>query len=59
MFCDLNILGEIIQVLVDEEKEAGEYNKIFDASGLPSGIYFLRMTSSTGFEKKIKMQLIK
>lgn len=54
-----NILGEIIQILVDEEKEAGQYSKTFDASGLPSGIYFLRMTSSSGFDEKIKMQLIK
>lgn len=53
-----NSLGEIIKTLVNEFKGAGEYSMEFNAVNLPSGIYFLRMTTDT-FSQLIKMNLIK
>lgn len=36
-------LGRSVGVLVDEYVTAGTHNVVFDAKGLPSGIYFYRM----------------
>jgi len=41
----LDVLGNVIGKLVDEEKPSGEYSINFNASNLPSGIYFYRITS--------------
>jgi photosystem II stability/assembly factor-like uncharacterized protein len=38
-----NILGEEIKVLLNEEKEAGYHSIDFNASDLPSGVYFYRI----------------
>jgi len=38
-----NILGQELRVLVDQEKEAGEYSVEFDAQRLPAGIYVYQM----------------
>jgi hypothetical protein len=38
-----DVLGNEITTLVNEEKEAGYYSFDFDASELPSGIYFYRI----------------
>lgn len=47
-----DLLGNEIQVLVDEFKQAGWYNIQFDASNLPSGIYYYRLqTLSQGIRK--------
>lgn len=51
--------GELISTLVDEEKPQGSYEIKFDGSGLPSGIYFVKMTSGSGFEDSKKMVLLK
>jgi hypothetical protein len=40
-----DILGKEIQILLNEYKQAGVYEVEFDASNLPSGIYFYRMIS--------------
>ncbi|MGB5895575.1 MAG: T9SS type A sorting domain-containing protein, partial [Ignavibacteriaceae bacterium] len=57
-----NTLGELIRELVNEEREAGSYSVIFDASstngGLPSGVYIYRLQASE-FAKNKKMTLIK
>ncbi|MBL1153401.1 MAG: T9SS type A sorting domain-containing protein [Ignavibacteriota bacterium] len=53
-----DILGNEIATLVNEEKPAGNYNVIFDASKLSSGVYFY--TLKTGeFSKTNKMILAK
>ena len=53
-----DILGNEIVTLVNEEKPAGNYNVIFDASKLSSGVYFY--TLKTGeFSKTNKMILTK
>ncbi len=40
-----NVLGQNVTTLVEEEKPAGEYSVSFNASNLPSGIYFYRIVS--------------
>ncbi len=53
-----DILGREVATLVDEEKPAGEYEVEFDASLLPSGIYFYRLQSGELVQEK-KMILLK
>jgi photosystem II stability/assembly factor-like uncharacterized protein len=53
-----NPLGEEIELLFDETKEAGTYEAVWNAQGLPSGIYFYKMKSGNFVETK-KMVLMK
>jgi hypothetical protein len=53
-----NIQGEMIAALVNEYLPAGNYSAVFNASSLPSGTYFYRLTSSTSSLAK-KMMLLK
>lgn len=53
-----DLLGKEIRVIVDEEKSVGSYKVIFDASNLPSGLYFYRLQSSEYSETK-KLLLLK
>jgi hypothetical protein len=53
-----DILGNKISTLVNEEKSAGEYEITFNATGLPSGIYFYKLTSGE-YNQSRKMLLIK
>lgn len=43
----VNILGECLFILVNEEKPAGTYTVPFNASSLPSGIYFCTLRTGT------------
>jgi hypothetical protein len=53
-----DILGSEIATLVNEEKPIGSYEFEFDATALPSGIYFYRLQAGSFVETK-KMILIK
>jgi photosystem II stability/assembly factor-like uncharacterized protein len=53
-----NILGKTVSTLVNETKEPGNYSNYFDASGLPSGIYFYRIEAGD-FSETRKMILLK
>ncbi len=53
-----SLLGEEVETLLSEEKEAGIYEVDFNASNLPSGIYFYRLQGGSHVETK-KMFLIK
>ena len=53
-----NTLGESVMQLVNEEKEAGRYSVEFNATSLPSGIYFYRLQAGSFVETK-KMVLMK
>jgi len=53
-----DILGNEVAILINEEKPAGSYELEFDASGLPSGIYFYKLNSG-GFVETKKMILLK
>ena len=54
----LNILGEEIKVLLNEEKEAGYHSVDFNASELPSGVYFYQLRAGSFVETK-KMILLR
>ena len=53
-----DILGKEVAVLTNEVKEAGNYSVKFDASNLPSGIYFYTLTSGNFIATK-KLILLK
>jgi len=53
-----NLLGQEIKTLVNEEKPAGSYEIIFNATNLSSGIYFYRLQAGSFVETK-KMVLMK
>jgi len=53
-----DVLGREVDILVNEEKLDGNYSVSFDATGLPSGIYFYRLQAGKFIETK-KMVLAK
>lgn len=53
-----DVLGSEIATLVNEEKLAGSYQMNFDATALPSGIYFYRLQAGDFIQTK-KMILMK
>ena len=53
-----DVLGREIATLVNEEKPVGSYEIKFDASGLPSGVYFYQLKAGN-FIKTNKMILIR
>lgn len=53
-----NILGKEIKTLLSEYKQPGTYFIDFDASYLPSGVYFYRIISGNYSETK-KMMLLR
>ncbi|MBK6913140.1 MAG: T9SS type A sorting domain-containing protein [Ignavibacteriales bacterium] len=53
-----NSLGEEVEALLSEEKEQGSYEVKFNASDLPSGVYFYKLQAGNFVETK-KMTLIK
>jgi hypothetical protein len=53
-----DVLGNEIAILVNEEKSAGIYDVEFDATGLPSGIYFYQLKVENYIQTK-KMMVIK
>jgi hypothetical protein len=53
-----NLLGQEVALIENEFKEAGQYNMIFNASTLTSGVYFYTIESSQ-FKQTKKMLLAK
>jgi hypothetical protein len=53
-----NLLGEVVQVLKNENMTAGSYNVTFDASSLPSGMYLYKI-ETVQFTSVRKMMLMK
>jgi len=53
-----DVLGNEILLLIDEEQSAGNYSIDFDASGLPSGIYFYQLRAGEFVQTK-KMVYLK
>ena len=53
-----NLLGEEVAKLVNDIKQTGNYETSFDATGLPSGIYFYRLRTGDFIDTK-KMILLK
>lgn len=53
-----DILGKVVNVLVNEVKSVGQYSVDYNASCLPSGVYFYRFECN-GFSDTKKMLLLK
>ncbi|MFA6438298.1 MAG: Ig-like domain-containing protein [Bacteriovoracaceae bacterium] len=53
-----DLLGKVVAVLVNEQKDAGTYTIPFTMERLPSGVYFYQLQSGRYFETK-KMLLLK
>mgnify|MGYP001495128033 FL=1 len=53
-----NVLGREVATLVNERLSAGFYTHNFDASGLPSGLYFYKLQSGD-YSKTMKMTVMK
>jgi hypothetical protein len=53
-----NTLGEEVASVADGFMKAGEYQKVFKADNLPSGIYLYKLTTGS-FSETRKMTLIK
>jgi photosystem II stability/assembly factor-like uncharacterized protein len=53
-----DVLGKEVVTLVNENKQAGKYQIRFDASSLPSGVYFYRIITDRFSETK-KMMLLR
>ncbi|MGB5287020.1 MAG: T9SS type A sorting domain-containing protein, partial [Ignavibacteriaceae bacterium] len=53
-----DILGKEIITLVNEEKQPGSYEIVFDATSFPSGVYFYQLRAGSFVETK-KMVLLR
>ena len=53
-----DLLGREVATLVNETKQPGEYTVTWDAEGVPSGVYYYRMTAGSFVETK-KLILLK
>lgn len=53
-----NALGQEVSTLVNEARRAGRHEVSWDASGMPSGIYFYRLQAGNFVETK-RMSLVK
>jgi photosystem II stability/assembly factor-like uncharacterized protein len=53
-----DVLGNEVATLINEEKPSGNYEIEFNATGLPSGVYFYRLQAGSYVETK-KMVLMK
>jgi hypothetical protein len=53
-----NNLGQVVKTLINEQKSAGYYETDFNASSLPSGVYFYRLTTDQFTDIK-KMVVVK
>ncbi|MFQ3599408.1 MAG: T9SS type A sorting domain-containing protein, partial [Chloroherpetonaceae bacterium] len=61
-----DVLGRVVATLVNERRDAGIYEAVFNASTLSSGTYFYRLQASTtngasssSFVETKKMMLVK
>ncbi len=53
-----DVQGRVVEVLTDRRYSAGEYSFPFDATGLPSGLYFARLIAGE-FSQSQKILLLK
>ena len=51
-------MGRRVRVLVDAQQSAGRHEVVFDASGLPSGVYFYRLEAGA-FRDMRQMHLLR
>ncbi|UCC78965.1 MAG: T9SS type A sorting domain-containing protein, partial [Candidatus Zixiibacteriota bacterium] len=53
-----DILGRRVKVLIDDHLQSGDHDIIFNASNLPSGIYFARLQTDNATES-VRMLLLR
>jgi len=53
-----DVLGRVVEVLVDEQKNAGTYAVEFEGKALSSGVYYYRLTTNSNADVK-RMLLLK
>ena len=53
-----NVLGQLVETLVDGVKEAGHHRFVWDAQNFPSGVYLYRLEMKSFVQTK-KMILVK
>jgi len=53
-----DVTGKLVDILIDEFKNAGSYTLSFIGRNLPSGVYFYTLTS-TDFSETKKMIMMK
>ena len=54
-----DIIGNEVATLVNEEKPGGEYEVVWNASNVSSGIYFYRLAIPGIYSRTMKMILLK
>ncbi len=54
-----NSLGQEIKMLLNSTLEAGDYEEQFNASNLPSGVYFYQLEAGEKYQNQKKMLLLK
>jgi len=54
-----NILGEEIMELVNDWRDAGRHQLLFEAKNLPSGVYFYRLRFNNNWQAVQKMLILK
>lgn len=54
----VNILGQDIATVVNDQLPAGHHTRSFDASGLPNGVYVYELTTN-GFRQARKMLIVR
>jgi hypothetical protein len=54
-----NLLGQKVTTLVSEKQKAGHHQVEWDASGFASGVYYYRLSTSSGFVQTRKLVLIR
>ncbi len=55
----INLLGEIVGTLVNSHIDAGEHKITYDATSLPSGVYYYRLRCANGILLVKKMMVMK
>jgi predicted methyltransferase len=53
----LDLVGREVATLMSQEKPAGTYQVMFDASKLPSGVYFYRLTAGDFMQVKTMLMV--
>jgi hypothetical protein len=53
-----NVAGQKVATLVNEYQDAGEHDVQFNAGGMASGVYFMRLSHSSG-EVSLKTVLLR
>ncbi|MBU2492916.1 MAG: cellulase family glycosylhydrolase [Bacteroidetes bacterium] len=54
-----SLTGELVDNLISEFQQSGNYTLNWDTKNINSGVYFYRISTSTGFEKTKKAVLLK